>query len=105
MKTFFYKLVTLLLFILSVGCFYAAVTVTYPIAFINIVLVLVSIFILIQACSRVDKAYGLGKYSATTVSESDETTDDTVPDEDISDDDTAPDEEDISDDDECDPEH
>lgn len=100
MKTFFYKLVTLLLFILSVGCFYAAVTVTYPIAFINIVLVLVSIFILIQACSRVDKAYGLGKYSATTVSESDETTDDTAPDEeDISDDDTA------ADDDECDPEH
>lgn len=100
MKTFFYKLVTLLLFILSVGCFYAAVTVTYPIAFINIVLVLVSIFILIQACSRVDKAYGLGKYSATTVSESDETTDDTAPEEeDISDDDTAPD------DDACDPEH
>lgn len=94
MKTFFYKLVTLLLFILSVGCFYAAVTVTYPIAFINIVLVLVSIFVLIQACSRVDKAHGLGKYSATTVSDSDKTTDD-----------TAPDEEDISDDDECDPEH
>lgn len=94
MKTFFYKLVTLLLFILSVGCFYAAVTVTYPIAFINIVLVLVSIFVLIQACSRVDKAHGLGKYSATTVSDSDEATDD-----------SAPDEEDISDDDECDPEH
>lgn len=94
MKTFFYKLVTLLLFILSVGCFYAAVTVTYPIAFINIVLVLVSIFVLIQACSRVDKAHGLGKYSATTVSDSDKTTDD-----------TASDEEDISDDDECDPEH
>lgn len=101
MKTFFYKLVTLLLFILSVGCFYAAVTVTYPIAFINIVLVLVSIFILIQACSRVDKAYGLGKYSATTVSESDETTEDTAP----NDDDSAPDEEDTSDDDACDPEH
>lgn len=94
MKTFFYKLVTLLLFILSVGCFYAAVTVTYPIAFINIVLVLVSIFVLIQACSRVDKAHGLGKYSATTVSDSDKTTDD-----------TASDEDEISDDDECDPEH
>lgn len=83
MKTFFYKLVTLLLFILSVGCFYAAVTVTYPIAFINIVLVLISIFVLIQACSRVDKAHGLGKYSATTVSDSDET----MPDESLSEDD------------------
>lgn len=82
MKTFFYKLVTLLLFILSVGCFYAAVTVTYPIAFINIVLVLISIFVLIQACSRVDKAHGLGKYSGGTVSETDETT----PDEDLTED-------------------
>lgn len=61
MKNMFYHFVTLLLFILTAGCFYAAITVTYPITFINIVLVIVALFFLIIACSRIDKAMGFGK--------------------------------------------
>ena len=61
MKNMFYHFVTLLLFILTAGCFYAAITVTYPIAFINIVLIIVALFFLIMACSRIDKAMGFGK--------------------------------------------
>ena len=61
MKNMFYHFVTLLLFILTAGFFYAAITVTYPMAFINIVLVIVALFFLIMACSRIDKAMGFGR--------------------------------------------
>lgn len=63
MKNFFNSLITLFLFLLTAACFYAAFTVTYPIAFINIALVIIAIFILIHACSRIDKALHLGKYA------------------------------------------
>ena len=63
MKDFFTDLITLLFFLVAVGLFYAAVTVTYPTVFINLVLVIISIFVLLQGCERLDKAYELGEYS------------------------------------------
>lgn len=63
MKDFITSMVTLILFIAAVGLFYAAITVTYPSVFINLVLVIISIFILLQGCERLDKAYELGEYS------------------------------------------
>jgi hypothetical protein len=52
-----------MLFILAVGFFFAALTVTYTTVFFNLVLIIISIFVLLQACGRVDKALGLGKYA------------------------------------------
>ena len=63
MKNFAYKLITLFVFLAAIGCFYAAIAVTYPTAMINIILVVVSLFILVQGAARVDKTHGLGKYS------------------------------------------
>jgi hypothetical protein len=47
----------------ALGLFYAALTVTYPSVFINLVLIIVSIFVLLQGCERIDKAYELGEYA------------------------------------------
>ena len=65
MREFFFKIFTLMLFIIAVGFFYAALTVTYTTVFFNLVLIIISIFVLLQACGRVDKALGLGKYAKT----------------------------------------
>ena len=62
MKDFITSMITLILFITAVGLFYAAITVTYPSVFINLVLVIISIFVLLQGCERLDKAYNLGPY-------------------------------------------
>jgi hypothetical protein len=63
MKDFITSMITLILFITAVGLFYAAITVTYPSVFINLVLVIISIFVLLQGCERLDKAYELGEYA------------------------------------------
>lgn len=63
MKKFWFSFITLILFIFSTGCFYAAITVSYPVAFINIALVIIAIFTLVHACGRIDKGLGLGKYA------------------------------------------
>lgn len=63
MKDFITSLITLIFFITAIGLFYAAVTVVYPSVFINLVLVIISIFVLLQGCDRVDKAYELGEYA------------------------------------------
>lgn len=62
MKEFFTGLITLLFFAVALGLFCAAVTVAYPTVFINLVLVIISIFVLLQGCERLDKAYNLGPY-------------------------------------------
>ena len=62
MKNFITSLITLIFFIMAVGLFYAAITVAYPSVFINLVLVIISIFVLLQGCERLDKAYNLGPY-------------------------------------------
>ena len=63
MKNFITSLITLIFFIVAVGLFYAAITVAYPSVFINLVLVIISIFVLLQGCERLDKAYELGEYA------------------------------------------
>ena len=75
MKDFFTDLITLLFFIVAVGLFYAAVTVTYPTVFINLVLVIISIFVLLQGCERLDKAYELGEYADDNKSDSEQNID------------------------------
>ena len=62
MREFFTDLITLLFFAVALGLFWAAVTVVYPTVFINLVLVIISIFVLLQSCERLDKAYNLGPY-------------------------------------------
>lgn len=62
MREFFTDLITLLFFAVALGLFCAAVTVEYPTVFINLVLVIISIFVLLQGCERLDKAYNLGPY-------------------------------------------
>lgn len=63
MKDFFTSLITLILFIVALGLFYSALTVSYPSVFINLVLIIISIFVLLQGCERIDKAYELGDYA------------------------------------------
>lgn len=63
MQEFFNNLITLIFFMVAITLFYAAVTVAYNTVFINLVLIIFSIFVLLQGCERVDKANGLGKYA------------------------------------------
>lgn len=65
MQDLLFKLITLLFFIVAIGLFYAAVTVAYYSTFVNLVLIIVSIFVLLQGCSRVDRSLGLGKFAKT----------------------------------------
>ena len=72
MKDFFTDLITLLFFIVALGLFYTAVTATYSTVFINLVLVIISIFVLLQGCERLDKAYELGEYADDKKSDSEQ---------------------------------
>ena len=72
MREFFTGLITLLFFAVALGLFCAAVSVVYPTVFINLVLVIISIFVLLQGCERLDKAYNLGPYKEEEKEEEDE---------------------------------
>ena len=63
MKDFFNDLFTLLFFVVALTLFYAAITVAYNTIFFNLILIVFSIFVLLQGCERVDRANGLGKYA------------------------------------------
>lgn len=63
MKDFFNDLFTLLFFVVAVSLFYAAITVAYNTIFFNLILIVFSIFVLLQGCERIDRANGLGKYA------------------------------------------
>ena len=63
MKVILNKLLTLCLFLASIGCFYLAITRTFISSFFNFALFFVAIFFLIQACGMVDKTQGYGQYS------------------------------------------
>ena len=63
MKDFFNDLFTLLFFVVALSLFYAAITVAYNTIFFNLILIVFSIFVLLQGCERVDRANGLGKYA------------------------------------------
>lgn len=62
MKKFLNKILTLLLFILSLGCLYISKMCTFASHFTNIVFFVVGIFILLQACGKIDEMNGYGKY-------------------------------------------
>ena len=47
----------------AITLFYAAITVAYNTIFFNLILIVFSIFVLLQGCERIDKANGLGKYA------------------------------------------
>ena len=63
MKDFFNNLFTLLFFVVAITLFYAAITVAYNTIFFNLILIVFSIFVLLQGCERIDRANGLGKYA------------------------------------------
>ena len=63
MRDFFNDLLTLLFFVVALTLFYAAITVAYNTIFFNLILIVFSIFVLLQGCERVDRANGLGKYA------------------------------------------
>lgn len=69
MREFFYNLITLIFFVVAITLFYAAVTVAYNTVFFNLILIVFSIFVLLQGCERVDKANGLGKYAEKNTEE------------------------------------
>ena len=62
MRDFFNDLLTLLFFVVAITLFYAAITVAYNTIFFNLILIVFSIFVLLQGCERLDKAYNLGPY-------------------------------------------
>ena len=78
MKDFFNDLFTLLFFVVASTLFYAAITVAYNTIFFNLILIVFSIFVLLQGCERVDRANGLGKY-AEDEKESEEQDSDNIP--------------------------
>lgn len=63
MRDFFNDLLTLLFFVVAITLFYAAITVAYKTIFFNLILIVFSIFVLLQGCERIDRANGLGKYA------------------------------------------
>ena len=63
MRDFFNDLFTLLFFVAAIALFYAAITVAYNTIFFNLILIVFSIFVLLQGCERIDRANGLGKYA------------------------------------------
>jgi multisubunit Na+/H+ antiporter MnhC subunit len=64
------QFIVLVLFILTALGFYLAIKVVFFSSFINIMLIIISIFILIVACGEMDRIHGFGKYSGTTESQS-----------------------------------
>lgn len=63
MRRVLFRLVTFIIFVVAIASFYAAIVFTYPFPIINISLILLGIFLIIEGSSRIDKLYGLGKYA------------------------------------------
>ena len=70
LKQLLSQFIVLVLFILTALGFYLAIKVAFFSSFINIMLIIISIFILIVACGEMDRIHGFGKYSGTTESQS-----------------------------------
>lgn len=66
MKHFLEGLFTLILFLVSAGLVYFAITMPFFSSFVNIALFIIAIFVLLQACANFDKQMKFGDYSATT---------------------------------------
>jgi hypothetical protein len=63
MKNILTKLFTILLFILSLILFYLAITSYFFSMLVNLILLVIAIFVLLQGCDNIDKICGLGKYN------------------------------------------
>ena len=63
MKAFLNNTVTLILYLISVGCFYVAFTIVFASPLINILLGVIAVYIFLQACGNVDKKMEIGPYS------------------------------------------
>ena len=63
MKAFLNNTVTLILYLISVGCFYGAFTIVFASPLINILLGVIAVYIFLQACGNVDKKMEIGPYS------------------------------------------
>lgn len=63
MKAFLNNTVTLVLYLISVGCFYGAFTIVFASPLINILLGVIAVYIFLQACGNVDKKMEIGPYS------------------------------------------
>lgn len=62
-KKIIFQFTTLLLFILAAAAMHAALNTPLPSPILNISLLIISLALILQACGRVDKSLGLGKYS------------------------------------------
>lgn len=63
MKNFLNDLLTFLVFVAAIVCFYFAAAVTFSYALFNFILFFAAIFFLIQGAGLIDRAKGFGKYS------------------------------------------
>lgn len=63
MKAFLNNTVTLVLYLISVGCFYGAFAIVFASPLINILLGVIAVYIFLQACGNVDKKMKIGPYS------------------------------------------
>lgn len=62
MKNFLTDLLTFILFVAAIVCFYFAVAGVFASALLNFILFFSAIFLLIQGAGCIDKAKGFGKY-------------------------------------------
>lgn len=72
MRNILSKFVTLGLFILAFSLFYIAMTTTFYFALINIVLIIIAVFVLLQGCGNMDRELKFGRYAAKTETTNDE---------------------------------
>lgn len=67
MKKFFNKIITLILFLISAIIAYFSIIITFNYSIINICLMIIAIFFLIQACGNIDKTYKLGIHNKNKI--------------------------------------
>lgn len=63
MKKFLSELLTFVIFVAAIICFYFAATVSFTSALFNLLLFFGAVFFLIQGAGLVDRAKGFGQYA------------------------------------------
>jgi hypothetical protein len=63
MRDFFKNLITFFYFMAAIILFYYAIIMTFATALINLILIALSVFFLLQGCDKIDKYNNLGKYN------------------------------------------
>lgn len=62
MKNFLNELSALIIFLLSIFCFYLSFTIDIISPLVNVFVFIIAIFVLIKSCDRLDKELGIGEY-------------------------------------------